>query len=606
MASTTLASIRTFAASLAPAAAPSTASPQAPSNQTTVAPSTCSLRREMWARLKNGGLAALITCLAQLLLTLVQRLLDETHVDFPASIVAMAIVFGVFSIAGHFFPSVNTFYQNHLRCPADLLNRHMSIGFTIPFVMICRNPLASPQTIGLIIACFLLTGIINTLTAYALALPLQALMGRLDFIWKKTDASAALFCKAASYNKEKKAAQCVTVKEAVPAQVSERSGVVGWAIRNPMLILSWLLTIFVGLPLRFQAQHDAFLSASLLFAIWFTTLAIQASFKTNPPSYRPWLSTALFGLSNAVLWTSLLMIAYVFAEAATTQRSLHAMLDTLQTNVTITSLVFPTAAAATAPAHTYLAAGDIALCILNAGLVSWGLKLYEYRRQLVSRAGLTVLAVSSLLAAGNVALGPLLARALGLRSAPTDLAFAARSVTLALGSPVMVALGGDVGINAAMVVMSGIVFQVGLGFGVGGWLERNLVERCLPAPRPAAAPVSDGGYTSDGGAVTSTARSSVTLQGTDDEGLDLEAQVLALAPEATTTSKCDSTPRTVASGVTIGINAAAMGTAYLYEVKSEAAPYSALSMMAMGIMTVVFASIPSLQTWLVGAVASAV
>ena len=435
------------------------------------------------------------------------------------------------------------------------------------------------------------------------------MMRRLDINWRKAGSSSDLFdgkdeIKA---NKQKKAEQHTTTKEVSPKNEtrpsSERTGVAGWAIRNPMLILSWLLTIFVGLPLRFHDQHDAFLSTSLLFAVWFTALAIQASFKNSPLSYRPWLNTTLFGLSNAVLWTSLIMIAYVFAETATTHRSLHTVLDTLQTNMTVTRLVFPTGGDATTPpaAPTYLAAGDIALCILNAGLVSWGLKLYEYRRQLVSRSGLTVLLVSSLLAAGNVALGPLLAKVLGLASASTNLAFAARSVTLALGSPVMAMLHGDVGLNAAMVVMSGIVFQVGLGFGVGHWLERNLVERGLRLCQRRSTPPplqSDNDEV-----VTATARSSVTLQGTDDEGLDLEAQVMV--SETVVVSQVDS-PRTVASGVTIGINAAAMGTAYLYEVKSEAAPYSALSMMAMGIMTVVFASIPPLQAWVAGAVASAV
>lgn len=111
-----LASIRAFAASLAPTTRPSTASPQAPSKG---ARSACSLQREMWARLKNGGLAVVITCVAQLLITLIQRLLDETHVDFPSSIVAMAIVFGVFSIAGQLFPSVDAFYQKHLRSPVS-------------------------------------------------------------------------------------------------------------------------------------------------------------------------------------------------------------------------------------------------------------------------------------------------------------------------------------------------------------------------------------------------------------------------------------------------------------------------------------------------------
>jgi putative effector of murein hydrolase len=62
-------------------------------------------------------------------------------------------------------------------------------------------------------------------------------------------------------------------------------------------------------------------------------------------------------------------------------------------------------------------------------------------------------------------------------------------------------------------------------------------------------------------------------------------------------------PRVVAAGVTVGVNAAAMGTAYLYEAHSEAAPHAALSMIALGIMTVVFSSIPPLAAWVVGRVA---
>jgi hypothetical protein len=45
---------------------------------------------------------------------------------------------------------------------------------------------------------------------------------------------------------------------------------------------------------------------------------------------------------------------------------------------------------------------------------------------------------------------------------------------------------------------------------------------------------------------------------------------------------------TVAAGTAIGINGAAMGVSYLYEVKSRAAPYAALSMTMFGLMTVVF------------------
>ncbi len=121
-----------------------------------------------------------------------------------------------------------------------------------------------------------------------------------------------------------------------------------------------------------------------------------------------------------------------------------------------------------------IAAGDIALSILNMGLVPWGLKLYEYRRQLLSGAGCTVFFVSTVMAFGNVLLGPRLAHALGLGPVARDLSFAARSVTLALGSAALAHLGGDLSLNAAMVVISGILFQMALGFGVGIWLNKGM------------------------------------------------------------------------------------------------------------------------------------
>jgi hypothetical protein len=63
-------------------------------------------------------------------------------------------------------------------------------------------------------------------------------------------------------------------------------------------------------------------------------------------------------------------------------------------------------------------------------------------------------------------------------------------------------------------------------------------------------------------------------------------------------------PRIVAAGVTVGINGAAMGTAYLYEAQSEAAPHAALSMMALGVMTVVFSSISPLARWVMDSVSA--
>ncbi|KAM7182907.1 hypothetical protein V8F33_013938 [Rhypophila sp. PSN 637] len=461
----------------------------------------------------------------------------------------------------------------------------MSVGFTIPFIMICRSPVADASTIGLIIGCFVLTGFVNSLLAYFLALPIQSLVVRWDArVWdcsaseeetQERSRSKAFRLSATSCDSEfvVSSIEETTAVESPSREIeSWATSLFTWSLQNPLLLIFWLLTITVGIPLRYTTGDDTALSICLLFAVWFSALAIQGAIKTSQ-RLRPCVQTLLFGLFNAVLWTSLAMIGYAFANAAISKRSIHDILGDLQTNSPLSRRIAHLGTNATdAP----MAAGDVALTILNAGLVAWGLKLYEYRRQLLSRAGLTVFLVSSLLALGNMVLGPLLVHRIGLRPASSDLAFAARSVTIALASPVMAILKGDDGLNAAMVVISGILYQMGLGFGVGAWLEKQFTWGSREQPASASPEVTVAGR-------------------------DIEAQTDA---GRTTATSSVHDPRTVAAGVTIGINSAAMGTAYLYETKSDAAPYSALSMIALGIMTVGCSAIKPLIGWIVEQVAA--
>lgn len=421
-----------------------------------------------------------------------------------------------------------------------------------------------------------------------------------------------------------------------PTIPSRRILLLNWALRNPILLLCWLVTLAVGIPHRHFSQNSVPLSASLLCSLWLTTLALQTGIKSCPNLPR-WLRTLLSGLSNPVLWTSLAMTAYLFLDGAASNRPLQAMLDTLETHTPLSKLILralsdssaaattatppapaspsssssashqPTSASTTTTTTMGMAAGDIAVTILNSGLVAWGLKLYEYRGHLLSRAGVTVLSVSAALALANVACGPLLARAVigvgvGVGSPPPDpashaalaLAFAARSVTIALGGPAMAALGGDAGLNAAMVVVSGIVFQMALGFGVGSWLEGCCCRRWWwwegrrrrRSPRRTG---DDDDVEMDGAATSAAAQR--------EDGADAGAVGRRRRRRV-------NDPRTVAAGVMVGVNAAAMGTAYLYEAQSDAAPHSALSMMALGIMTVVFSAITPLARWVAESVAA--
>ncbi|KAK4238989.1 hypothetical protein C8A03DRAFT_43357 [Achaetomium macrosporum] len=460
----------------------------------------------------------------------------------------MAGVFILFWIAGCIIPGVEDFYRKRLKRATELLNRHMSIGFTVPVVMLCHGPLSDTRSIVMIIIGFVLTGLFNTVLAYFLAFPVQCLLVRCD--------------KQFSFDRDTDiengdARRTTKLSKRTSPWIYPRH----WALRNPALLLCWLFTLILGVPLRYSAQSDVVLSTFLLFSVWLTTLSIQTSIKHNP-HLASCLRTLLSGLFNAVLWTSLAMIAYVFTDSAISNRPLPAMLDTLQTHTSLSTLIVRAASAPPPPTPDTsastdsntpiptvtmtLAAGDIAISILNSGLVAWGLKLYEYRLQLLSRGGLTVCTVSAVLALADTVCGPLFARhVLGVAPASRALAFAARSVTIALANPVMAMLGGDAGLNAAMVVGSGIVYQMGLGFGVGRWLEGKLGE---------------GAAAND--------------------------------------------PRVVAAGVTVGINAAAMGTAYLYETQNEAAPHAALSMIALGTMTVVFSSITPLARWIMGSMST--
>lgn len=85
---------------------------------------------EMAARLRDGLIAVAIGLLAQPLLAVIQHLLNQTPVDFPPSVLAMAFVFSVSLLCGCLFTGADAFYKTHLM-PAvshsqslHFLNRH--------------------------------------------------------------------------------------------------------------------------------------------------------------------------------------------------------------------------------------------------------------------------------------------------------------------------------------------------------------------------------------------------------------------------------------------------------------------------------------------------
>lgn len=390
-----------------------------------------------------------------------------------------------------------------------------------------------------------------------------------------------------------------------------------WARRNTLLTLSIFVFLVPGLLLSFLQATDLPLDVGFLFTVWLSFTSAQTRVKQHllqrhsRPNHKKAL-TAITTLLNPVLWTSLSLLCYGVAKAHIRGVPASTIVAQFKTGTTVSDLIaqhFGTTASSPP-----FGAGDIATSILNAGIVSWGLKLFEYRAPLLSRGGLTVLLTSAIAAAMNVVAWPILAsRVLGVRPSASALSFAARSVTIALGGPAVARLGGDAGVNAVGVVVNGIVFQLVAGCFVGGESFGERMTRCralfgaqvrrvLLWTWPGTLADSD----EEKIRTTQTARQQQQAQehhhvrySSDatqlDDGRRTPLPALSSSPVPITV---DDDVRTVASGVTIGINAAAMGTAHLYEQTSGSAAYSALAMTVFGVFTVLFTVPSPMVMWL--------
>ena len=64
----------------------------------------------------NGILALLLAAAAQFIIAGIERILEDNSAEFPAPILAMAVVFCLIWISGLLVSGVDEFYERHLRC----------------------------------------------------------------------------------------------------------------------------------------------------------------------------------------------------------------------------------------------------------------------------------------------------------------------------------------------------------------------------------------------------------------------------------------------------------------------------------------------------------
>ncbi|KAH8176617.1 lrgB-like family protein [Sarocladium implicatum] len=559
-------------------------------------------RHAIVAEITNICWIFLIYLLSELVIWGLSGLLAPAQIEFFSSIISMVLVLVLMSMIHLLWKNVDEAYQRALKAKVDFINSHMGIGFPVPIVMLNEDDILQGREIACILGNAVLTSVISWTTVSLLSFlswsaylrtqetvedqgistPLTQPPPQIEITWYSEpnvdDGSESSGTKAPGDRSAtpRLAATRGTSPHGTesPASRSPERGpkASSWySVQSTWSVwLAIVSVLLIGTPIAAATADSRVLDAFVLWFIWILAVTIQRALKVSNKFGRHVRSKGVIAtMMNPVLMTTLLMVGYTRVKARAMEgKDLGEVLRNFSAGTPLYALWTAQVRHQQLPQNTdgWFGAGDAALSLLECGIFIWGFKLYECRRQLFSMAGVLTIVVSIVAAVGNVFLSVLAARAMGLEQ-PEALAFAARSVTLALSKPAIEAVGGNTVVNAALVVGNGILGQLIYPFA----LENTGVK----------------GEAASVGPTRESARNS-----------DAEEK-----PPARRRHQADNEvwlgyddPATVAAGIAIGINGAAMGVAYLYETKSRAAPYAAMSMTVFGIMTVIFTTVGPFKT----------
>lgn len=192
--------------------------------------------------------------------------------------------------------------------------------------------------------------------------------------------------------------------------------------------------LFVGVPVYYATGYAMPVQLSANVLCYFAAMAI-------PAAWRRYL--------HPVLVSSLLTVLVIWPLAAVRGDGLHAALAAYRTGANYLRLWGRT------PGPRLPGAGDVFGTALDASIVALALPMFQYRRELRAHS-VAIVVPNVLIAVGSLLAYPPLCFAVGI-TAERSLAFASRSLTLALATPATRNLGGDVNTVAALAIVSGIL-----------------------------------------------------------------------------------------------------------------------------------------------------
>jgi putative effector of murein hydrolase len=208
-----------------------------------------------------------------------------------------------------------------------------------------------------------------------------------------------------------------------------------------------VLFLFVGIPIYYSTGYA--MPAQLTFNI----LAFFAALSL-PARYRQYLHPVL--ISSGITILGIWILGLIRGD------SLHTVLEAYKTDTKYLQLWH---GEKNLPKP---GAGDIFSSILDASIVSLALPMFQYRHELRQHFFAIVIPNITLSVASLFGY-PAVCYAIGI-SATRSLAFSSRSLTLALATPAVSNLGGDLNTAAALCIMSGIM-GVLIGQRLLAWLR---------------------------------------------------------------------------------------------------------------------------------------
>ncbi|KAH8888531.1 hypothetical protein GQ53DRAFT_724535 [Thozetella sp. PMI_491] len=196
----------------------------------------------------------------------------------------------------------------------------------------------------------------------------------------------------------------------------------------------YILVFLIGIPVYYTQGYAMPLHLSLTVLAYYAALMV-------PPTWRRFL--------HPVLVSALLIVLTAWVLGLAKGQDLHSTLTQYRSGLKYLQLWEGTRTSNALPG-----AGDVLGTVLDASIVSLALPMYQYRRELREHF-IAIIAPNIVLSIVSIFAYPAICFAIGIGQ-NRSLAFGARSLTLALATPAVENLAGDINTGAAVAIMSGI------------------------------------------------------------------------------------------------------------------------------------------------------